>query len=136
MKPQILPNSFTDKIADPKERRRICGTPLTSPERQAANDAKLERELHKLICNELLRRQIVFIHSRMDRKSTIGVSLPDFCFALSGHPVAVECKTKSGELSPEQYVTMNRMIGNGWRYYVVRSFAEFAEILMLYHFEA
>lgn len=129
MKTQLLPNSFTDKIADPKERRRICGTPLTSPERQAREDLKLERELHKLICLELSRREIVFIHSRTDRKATIGVGLPDFCFVIRSIPIAVEVKTESGKLTPEQVSTRLKMIENGWQYFIVRSFTDFAEVM-------
>lgn len=132
MKSQLLPNSFTDKIADPRERKRIVGSPLTSPQRQAVADMKLERELHKLICNELLRRDIVFIHSRTDKKASIAAGLPDFCFVIKGMPVAIECKSGSGKVTDEQLKTLARMMENGWFCFVVYSFQEFLDCIKTY----
>ena len=125
MDPKTLPNSFTDKISDPAERKRIIGSPLPSAERHAKEDEKLERELHKLIANELLRRVIFAIHSRMDRKSTQALGTPDWCFVVAGKPVAVECKTATGQLTKEQKAVSVLMMHNGWCYNVVRSFDEF-----------
>ena len=134
MKPSILPNSFTDKIADPEERKRIVGSPLPSAERHAAEEVKVERELHKLIVNELLRRGIFFIHSRMDKRSTSARGTPDFCLVVHGVPIAIECKTETGQLSKEQELVRAQMEANGWHYYVVRSFEAFKGPLL--HFIA
>jgi hypothetical protein len=130
MNPAALPNSFLDKIADPAERKRLIGSPLLSAERHAAEDAKVERELHKLIINELLRRGIFFIHSRMDRKSTQALGTPDFAFVIGGLPVAVECKTATGSLTQEQRAVSILMQHNGWAYHIVRSFDEFRAVLL------
>lgn len=129
MKPTILPNSFTDKIADPAERARIIGSPLPSAERHAAEEVKVERELHKLIWNELTRREIFLVHSRMDRKTTQAKGTPDFVACIIGLFVAFECKTATGALSKEQETVRLEIIRNGGRYYVVRSFEEFRAAL-------
>ena len=130
MDPRTLPNSFTDKIADPAERARIIGSPLPSAERHAAEDVKIERELHKLIANELLRRQIYFVHSRMDRKSTQNLGVADFVCCVTGRFVCFEAKTATGSLSDEQLAARMEVIRNGGRYYVVRSFQEFYDALL------
>lgn len=138
MKSELLPNSFTDKIADPAERARIVGSPLPSDERHAAEDSKVERELHKLIWNELTRRGILFVHSRLDRKTTQARGVPDFVACIIGLFCAFECKTATGTLSKEQEAVRLEIIRNGGRYYLVRSFAEFraalSDILVLQHF--
>ncbi len=128
----ILPNSLTDKIADPAERARIVGSPLPSAERHAKEEAKVERELHKLIANELLRRGIFAIHSRMDKRSTQAKGVPDFCFVVRGVPIAVECKTEKGQLSREQELVRVQMESNGWLYFVVRDFKGFQGPLLHY----
>lgn len=129
MKPELLPNSFTDKIADPEERERIVGSPLPSAERHAAEDVKIERELHRLISNELTRREIFFVHSRMDRKTTQAKGTPDFVACVAGHFVCFEAKTATGSLTDEQLAARMEVIRNGGRYYVVRSFQEFYDAL-------
>lgn len=129
MKPELLPNSFLDKIADPAERARIVGSPLPSAERHAAEEVKVERELHKLIGNELLRRQIYFVHSRMDRKTTQAAGTADFVCCVAGHFVCFEAKTATGSLTDEQLAARMEVIRNGGRYYIVRSFQEFYDAL-------
>ena len=117
----------------PKDAKDALGeNGLTMPEIEEKSAVKWEREIHKLIWNELLRRGIVAIHSRTDKKATIGVGIPDFCFAVGGYPIAVEVKMPSGQLTEEQEATMHQMIANGWAYYVVRSFHGFIEILSPY----
>lgn len=129
MKAEFLPDKFLDKIADPAERKRLTGSPLTSPERIAKEDAKLERELHKLISQELNRRQIPFIHSRTDKKTTQQKGIPDFVFVINGQPFAVECKTAVGALTKEQESILTDMKKSGWTVSVCRSFVEFLTVI-------
>lgn len=105
--------------------RALIGRPaLTRPERQEKAGIAQERDLHKLIWNELLRREIFAIHSRMDKRTTNAVGTPDFCMAINGRPVAMEVKLPGNTLSDDQEKVRSRMIRNGWLYFVVFSFDE------------
>ena len=132
MKPDILPNSFIDKIADPAERRRLTGNPLTSTERQAVNDAKLEREIHETIEQDLNRRGVFYVHSRMDKRPTIREGAPDFIFAIKSAPIAMECKLPGESLSDAQKDVMREMLANGWNYHVVTTQAGALDIIRRY----
>lgn len=123
MKADLLPESFLNKMAAAD--RKLLGRPaLLASERQAQAGLKLEREIHKLIWNELLRRGIFAIHSRTDKRTTNAVGLPDFCMAINGHPVAIEVKLPGEKLTEEQEAVSRRMVQNGWQYFIVYSFEE------------
>lgn len=133
MKPNtILPNSFTDKIADPAERRRLTGTPLTSIERQEDRDTKLEREIHETIEQDLNRRGVPYVHSRMDKKPTIREGWPDFTLSILGRPIAIECKLPGQDLSAVQREVMLEMVSHGWNYHVARSQAGALDLIKRY----
>lgn len=102
---------------------------MTAEEGLAAFASREEKELHKLIYQELTRNSIVPIHSRMDKRTTNVRGLPDFLFVYHGVPYAIEAKAPKGQLSPEQMRTIVRMEENGWHCHVVRSFDEFKAIL-------
>ncbi len=126
MKAQILPESFL-KCVSPADRKMLGQ--MTAAEGLAAFAAREEKELHKLISLELTRFNIVFAHSRMDKRTTNAKGLPDFLFVYHGIPYAIEAKAPKGVLTPEQVRTIVRMEENGWSCHVVRSFEEFKTIL-------
>lgn len=101
----------------------------TTEERSSTVDLRLERDLHKLIMNELSRRQIFYVHSRTDKKTSQNVGVPDFIFAVLGLPTAVEVKLPGRKLTADQEYVRNAMIQDGWRYYIVYSFEEFVDVL-------
>ena len=98
---------------------------------ESEHEVRLERELHKLINNELLRRGIEPVHSRTDRRSTNNVGLPDFLFAYLKVPVAMEVKLPGKPLHPKQVEMRDKMADptNGWYHVVVRSFDEARRVL-------
>jgi hypothetical protein len=110
---------------NPDDRKSLGKAGRTAEECYRANVIRLERDLHKQICNDLTRREIVFYHSRTDRKSTIGVGLPDFAFALNGCPLAIEVKLPGEKLTPQQETVCDLMRQNGWHVHTVHSFDEF-----------
>lgn len=128
MKSEIIPAAWL-RLMRPEDRKQFGKAGLTPEEAYVKFANREEKELHKLISAELTRRGIVFIHSRMDRKSTTAVGIPDFCFAFDGTPFAVEVKTATGQLTREQKTTMDRMSNNGWQVWTVRSFDEFLVLL-------
>jgi len=65
-------------------------------------EASLESELHDQVESFLRRNGIPYIHSRMDRRSTIRKGWPDFTAMRNSRVACVELKTKNGKLSADQ----------------------------------
>lgn len=133
----LLPNNILDKMTR-EDRERLGKVGKTTSEIDQATAVKLERELHKLMQNELNRRQIFAVHSRTDKKTTQQPGVPDFIMALWAFadserpgptPVAVEVKVGANDLSDEQKAVRDDMVRDGWTYRVVRSFEEFRALL-------
>jgi len=70
---------------------------------------------------------VPFIHARTDRKSTIAEGAPDFAIFYQGHALLIECKTKTGKMSPEQLGWALAAERQHFRVLVVRSMSEFLE---------
>lgn len=101
-----------------------------TPQPTAETGVDHESELHDDIVAECRRRKWGFIHSRMDLPSTTGVGTPDFCILRDGGRVLlVECKTRTGKLSPAQLAFKCQAECNGHAVHVVRSLQEFLSLL-------
>lgn len=124
---KVIPASFLKCMAS-KDRAQFGKGGMTSEEAIVAFAGREEKNLHKLIYADLTRQGIVLIHSRMDKRATTRKGLPDFCFVRRGTPIAIEVKTTTGNLRPEQLSTILQMERNGWECHVVRSFEEFKKI--------
>lgn len=61
-----------------------------------------ERQLHKDFEAYLRLRMWPYVHSRMDKPSTIRSGFPDFSIFANGHGVCVEFKAPGGVLSKDQ----------------------------------
>jgi len=85
-----------------------------------------EKELHKEIAAILDAKGIVFVRSRMDRRTTQAKGTPDFLFSIRGYSFAWEVKTEKGRLSLEQERMLDRMSmpPNNWNVSVIRSAGE------------
>jgi len=85
-----------------------------------------ERDLHKAIRSLLSLRDIEFIESRMDKRTTTHKGVPDFIFAVNGQAIAWECKSPTGKLSDVQERMLERLMmpPNQWHVSVIRSAGE------------
>jgi hypothetical protein len=89
-----------------------------------------EGALHDEILAECRRRLWPVVHSRMDAPTTTARGCPDFViFGSAGRVFAVECKTRTGKQTPEQIGWQMLLERNGHRYAVVRSMAEFLDLI-------
>jgi hypothetical protein len=61
-----------------------------------------ELEMHRQFQNWCQRRDVIFVHSRTDKKSTIKKGHPDFTLLWSGRGCCIEFKGKYGKLTDEQ----------------------------------
>src|ERR1700691_6096614 len=69
-------------------------------------DTRSEKELQADMVKLLDQRGIFFVRSRMDKKTSTRVGMPDFVILISERVwIAVEVKVKFGSLSKEQITT-------------------------------
>ena len=79
-----------------------------------------EADLHDEIIALCRRRGWYYVHSRMDRRSTIGVGTPDFAIALpGGKMVWLECKRRGGKATPAQLAAIAQLRRLGHTAFVV-----------------
>lgn len=89
-----------------------------------------ERKLHDQILSHLQNEHWLVVHSRMDIPSTVAKGVPDFIILASkGRLIMVECKSKTGKLTPEQmgFKIMAEHLEH--TVHIVRSFTEFLEVV-------
>ena len=92
-----------------------------------------EKKLHQDIERELLKMRWLYIHSRMDMKTTTQKGVPDFqIYPPSAPAFFIEAKTRVGKMSPEQMAFKFVADLSGHTVHVVRSMREAAEVFNKY----
>jgi hypothetical protein len=117
---------FEQREADAQ---RLTGILDSAAEKVA--EAKSEKQLQGQLEGLLRRRGVQCpIRPRTDRKSTINEGAPDIMFSLPGvGAIAWEVKMPGQHPRPEQLKCHEQMRADGWRVFVVRSYAEGLAIL-------
>lgn len=91
-----------------------------------------ESRLHDQIYSFLRGAGVhAIIHSRMDRATTNAVGTADFLFVWGRNAYAVEAKSKTGKLSPEQQGFLVAAKMDGWVTGVVRSLYDLKKLMEL-----
>ena len=89
-----------------------------------------EAELHEEIFDECRRRGWIALHGSMAERTCRTLGEPDFVIlADGGRVLLVECKSRSGKLSPAQAALKHHAEKLGHTVQVVRSMEEFLERL-------
>jgi hypothetical protein len=89
-----------------------------------------EADLHDQILEVCKRKRWIAFHDRMDVKTTGNVGRPDFVIlADGGRLFMVECKSKTGKLTPEQAGIQLWADNLGHDIRVVRSITEFMNVI-------
>ncbi len=102
-----------------------CGRP---PGGNASGVVK-EASLHEEIFDECRRRGWIALHGSMAERTCRTLGEPDFVIlADSGRVLFVECKSRSGKLSPAQAALKHHAEKLGHTVHVVRSMEEFLEV--------
>ena len=78
-----------------------------------AQDIRQEDELHDQVEAFLRRNDIPYVHSRMDKPSTIRKGWPDFTAMRKGWVACVELKGPHGKLSDDQKEVIMELQGAG-----------------------
>jgi hypothetical protein len=95
-----------------------------------ASGVSRESELHEEIFDECRRRGWIALHGSMAERTCRTLGEPDFTIlAAGGRVLFVECKTRSGKLSPAQAALKHHAEKLGHSVHVVRSMAEFFQLL-------
>lgn len=121
--PPVLPSNIL-RLMSPEDRRKYAKgqfTPEETCERIAAGEEKL---LHKQFLNWLLRHEIDYRHSRMDKRTRDQVGMPDFHVWRGTRHCFVEMKSDGGRLRPEQEAFLARQARRGTPVLVTNSYKD------------
>jgi len=99
MNSKMLPENI--RRCMPKEDRKELRI-MTNDEAAAKVARGEELKLHAQFESWCRRNQVLFVHSRTDRKSTIAPGHPDFTLLRDGKGCLVEFKAENGSLSDDQ----------------------------------
>jgi hypothetical protein len=106
------------------DRKRYAAGQLTKDEAIERFIVKDERGLHKQYHLWLTLNDLDFCHSRMDKKSSIGVGISDFHVWKGVRHCFIEFKSQYGRLRPEQEAFIARQCERGTPILVTTSFIE------------
>jgi len=119
----IIPNDTLRRLNP-----HLFGT--RSAERGARNGVVTEASLHEEIFSECRRRGWIALHGSMAERTCRTLGEPDFVILAGGGRVLfVECKSRSGKLSPAQSALKFHAEKLGHTIHVVRSLGEFLKLL-------
>lgn len=123
------------RLMAPEDRAQVgrpsCGAVTPSAPSSTEKTTDTEKQLQEQMANLLNQRNIFYVRSRMDKKTSLPCGMPDFfIFLPNGRFLAVEAKVAGGSLSDDQ----KRVFDRFWAYtgqvvHVVWSFQEFVELL-------
>ena len=103
---------------------------MRNAERGARNGVVREGSLHEEIFDECRRRGWIALHGSMAERTCRTLGEPDFVIlAEGGRVLLVECKSRSGKLSPAQAALKHQAERLGHTVQVVRSLVEFLKLL-------
>ena len=89
-----------------------------------------ERQLHEEIFDECRRRGWIALHGSMAERTCRTLGEPDFIIlADRARVLFVECKSRTGKLSPAQAALKHHAKKLGHAVHVVRSMEEFLKLL-------
>lgn len=103
---------------------------MRNAERGARNGVVREASLHEEIFDECRRRGWIALHGSMAERTCRTLGEPDFVIlAGAGRVLFVECKTRTGKLSPAQVALKHHAETLGHTVHVVRSLDDFLNLL-------
>lgn len=103
-----------------RHKSKVVGQPVSEGE---------EAKLHRQIWDECTRHGWLVFHGAMSKRTHRTKGEPDFIIcADKGRTIYVECKTKTGKLSPDQAAVGFHLESLGHEFHVVRSLSQFLEL--------
>jgi hypothetical protein len=123
----IIPNETLrrlnpDLFGQAAEKPAAVGSPAGGSDREA--------DLHETIMDECRTMGWIVLHGSMAGRTGRTLGEPDFVIlAREGRVLLIECKTRTGKLSPAQQALKFHAETLGHTVHVVRSLREFHELL-------
>ena len=94
------------------------------------NGVSQEAKLHDAIFDECRRRGWIALHGSMAERTCRTLGEPDFVIlAEGGRVLFVECKSRTGKLSPAQAALQHHAAKLGHTVHLVRSLEEFLKLV-------
>ena len=110
--------------------RRLNPQLFASAPRRAHAGVERESDLHAQIFDECRRRGWIALHGNMAERTHRTMGEPDFVIMADGGRVMfVECKSRTGKLSPAQAALKHHAEKLGQTVHVVRSMEEFLKLI-------
>ncbi len=117
-------------LSECNERQRKLIERAIEPTMKQRAIVPLESDLHKSIEAELRRKRWFFCHSRMDKRTTTQLGMPDFIVAApDGKTYWIEAKRKGNKLSKEQNITRHCLLALDHIHATVYSMEEFLKVI-------
>lgn len=95
-------------------------------------ELRTEEDLHEMIISWARRQdpQVPIGHGRMDKKTGRTPGEPDFYLMLpGGRLLLIECKTETGDVSPDQKVFAAACKAVGHEVHIIRGYAAFLQLV-------
>ena len=108
----------------------FCPVAQSGKQKPESGNFRKEAELHEEIFDECRTRGWIALHGSMAERTCRTLGEPDFTILADGGRVLfVECKTRTGKLSPAQAALKFHAEKLGHTIHVVRSLEEFQKLL-------
>jgi hypothetical protein len=106
--PSVIPPHIAGKLSD-ADRKQLGAAAELPAESSAKFEKREEKEMHRMFIEWMNLNEIEFVHSRMDRASTIEKGFPDFVCMKGNRFCLVEMKCPGGRLSEDQVRVIGRL---------------------------
>jgi hypothetical protein len=119
----LLPTRILE-LMSPVDKKALGRAGWTADESLAKSEARSERAEQRTFRSWLSLNDIAFISARPDKKSTIGIGLPDFCVLFPNQPaIFIEMKV-TAKLSDDQRRVIAWLEEKGFKVTIARSAAQ------------
>ena len=127
-----LPENILNKMSL-KDRAKLGKSGRTYSEVVQESEIRNESDLQKQVRQLLNLNCCAILQAPQGRASRLPKGWPDFTFAIRGQACAIECKTATGVLSPDQSETLSKLTQDGWRVCVARNLNDAANFIRDLH---
>jgi hypothetical protein len=106
---KVIPSHILEKM-NPEDRAPLGPAGFTRKECEEIYCKKTEKKLHQDFEQWLRLNDLPYIHSRMDKKTSIQNGAPDFIVFANGFTVCIEFKVGNNKTSDDQNRFIDRLI--------------------------
>ncbi len=126
----VLPDNIL-RCMSPEDRKPLGKAGKTAAECAEKQEYEQEKELQSQIAQFLRLKGIPCIIPPFGKKSQLPEGWPDVSLAYMGVPLAIEAKSATGKLRPEQEEMHALLRAQGWIVHTVRSLEQVRSILKI-----